>query len=62
MDSYLSVSLDMQFCEEAEMGISSVHYIKEIFLRELTTWLFFVPGFQRKKERKKERKWVFFGC
>jgi hypothetical protein len=28
-------------------------------LRELTTWLFFVAGFQRKKER----KWgVFFGA
>jgi hypothetical protein len=31
-----------------------VHYIKEDF----TTWLFFVAGFQRKKER----KWVFFGA
>jgi hypothetical protein len=33
-------------------GLPSVHYIKEN-LRELTTWLFFVAGFQRKKERKK---------
>jgi hypothetical protein len=39
----------MQFCEEAQMGLPSVHYIKEN-LRQLTTWLFFVAGFQRKKE------------